>query len=426
MLSSTDETTIIERETNLCGDIILNEKNTSFEKYSLGNLDIEITRRCNFTCKHCGRGKAQNLTMTREIIDRLFSQIKNVTGGILLTGGEVALEMDIIAYFVNKLINCDWTPKELQIGTNGTCMEANQRLIELLCKVAKEKNILGAVFISDDLFHAECDKENLRYKSLDYFKSEVKKRGMLFNPNKPDDDKGKVNVFVKDLKESDGNDGVVVIGNAREYMEEISQKGVKLLWAMDDELFMCNNHKIQIIDGVIGCTLSVLANGNISIWQNYDYDRADKYCLGNILSEDFKPIIDNHNEKRAIYQCFESKNYLNLRANNEYNRDFPKDMRELFRFMELKYKLTFRARQDALRLYPELSADEIVALFPVLTDYEWLMMPEFSNYGTPQTPREAINIITNCRNDYGIYSSPRDYRENAIRIIVDEYISQKS
>ena len=94
--------------------------------------------------------------------------------------------------------------------------------------------------------------------------------------------------------------------------------------------------------------------------------------------------------------------------------------------MELKYKLTFRARQDALRLYPELSADEIVALFPVLTDYEWLMMPEFSNYGTPQTPREAINIITNCRNDYGIYSSPRDYRENAIRIIVDEYISQKS
>ena len=45
------------------------------EKLKLKGLGIEITRKCNKTCSHCMKGDSQNISLSKEIVDKLFSDI---------------------------------------------------------------------------------------------------------------------------------------------------------------------------------------------------------------------------------------------------------------------------------------------------------------------------------------------------------------
>lgn len=38
-------------------------------KINVHTLIVEVTRRCNMTCKHCLRGDAQSLDMQKETVD---------------------------------------------------------------------------------------------------------------------------------------------------------------------------------------------------------------------------------------------------------------------------------------------------------------------------------------------------------------------
>ena len=41
-------------------------------KIKTGMLAFEVTRRCNETCLHCCKGKAESIDMTKEIIDKVL------------------------------------------------------------------------------------------------------------------------------------------------------------------------------------------------------------------------------------------------------------------------------------------------------------------------------------------------------------------
>ena len=69
------------------------------KKYSLHDLSVEITRRCNKNCLHCMKGDAQNVTITEDIIDRVIADIPDVAR-LSLVGGEPLLELDKIAYLI--------------------------------------------------------------------------------------------------------------------------------------------------------------------------------------------------------------------------------------------------------------------------------------------------------------------------------------
>lgn len=68
------------------------------KKYIFAGLVIELTRRCNMRCKHCGRGEAQNITITKEIIDRIFENVQDCLS-LYVSGGEPLLEPDILVQF---------------------------------------------------------------------------------------------------------------------------------------------------------------------------------------------------------------------------------------------------------------------------------------------------------------------------------------
>lgn len=83
-------------------------------------LIIEVTRRCNMSCKHCMRGDAQNIDMDLYILDKFLSNFKNCfVREILFTGGEPTLKPEIIAQTLRLIKKYNITVKFFAIITNG-------------------------------------------------------------------------------------------------------------------------------------------------------------------------------------------------------------------------------------------------------------------------------------------------------------------
>lgn len=90
-------------------------------KYKFLILYIEITRKCNLKCQHWMRGNAQDLTITPEIIDMLFSQITEI-GEIGISGGETMLELDTFEYLVKAIDRHGIKVNRISFVTNGTIL----------------------------------------------------------------------------------------------------------------------------------------------------------------------------------------------------------------------------------------------------------------------------------------------------------------
>ncbi len=108
------------------------------KKYKYDELMIEITRKCNLQCEHCLRGDSQNITMSKDVIDRIFEDAADCKQ-ILLTGGEPLLALDEIEYFVDRILKSDWTTSNLAMTVNGTIRD--KRLIDIANKFCKSKVI---------------------------------------------------------------------------------------------------------------------------------------------------------------------------------------------------------------------------------------------------------------------------------------------
>lgn len=111
------------------------------------HLGIELTQRCNLNCRHCFRGEARNKDISREIIEKVFDEVKYV-GTLDLSGGEVFL-----AYEHLKMLLEIAKEKEVKIEScsmliNGTIYD--ERIYKLLDEFFGEDYQVG---ISSDDFH---------------------------------------------------------------------------------------------------------------------------------------------------------------------------------------------------------------------------------------------------------------------------------
>ena len=84
-------------------------------------LGIELTRKCNEVCNHCLRGPAQDLDLSKEVIDSLFDNNDiRLIENLYLSGGEPTMNGKGFSYLVDKIIE-----KKVVVGTyrviiNGT------------------------------------------------------------------------------------------------------------------------------------------------------------------------------------------------------------------------------------------------------------------------------------------------------------------
>lgn len=334
----------------------------SNKKYSCYNMNIEITRKCNFACEHCMRGDAQNITITKEIIDKIFDEIQDVKGFINLTGGEPLIAIDMIEYFVNKLIESKWEPLLFGIVTNGNVISSNQKIIDLLCRLAEKKNIKCSLDISIDEFHAKFDKDNAIAKSTyDFFVSELKKR----NKYTLEPANGKVLI---DFQERDNN--FLTIGRFKKYTFEKHPK-VNVIPCLRNQ----NSHFIDIENNTVHCLVVVLANGDIYSKSAYSYEEIKNLSTGNLLKSNFKEIIDKNNFD-SLFLCTELNNYNKVLQQYKFNSQVQ--LREpLIAYLCLqlmRFEKTMHIRKRLHKKYPNVPGWIIAKKIPMPTENQWNLM----------------------------------------------------
>ena len=101
--------------------------------YYMSCLAIEITRKCNKHCLFCARGDAQEVDITREIIDKTLSEVKGCFINTLrISGGEPLLKPDMICYLLNQIIEKHIFVNDVVIFTNGH-VTGNSELANCIC-----------------------------------------------------------------------------------------------------------------------------------------------------------------------------------------------------------------------------------------------------------------------------------------------------
>lgn len=116
------------------------------------HLGIELTQKCNLDCRHCFRGESTEISITEDIVRKIFNEVKYVE--ILdLSGGEVFLAYHELKMVLDIASELGITINRCNILTNGTVYD--QRIYDLLDKFFNGNYQVG---ISDDDFHEKSIK----------------------------------------------------------------------------------------------------------------------------------------------------------------------------------------------------------------------------------------------------------------------------
>lgn len=140
------------------------------KQYKIDKLVLEITRKCNMTCNHCMRGDAQNINMTRNVIDYILMQTTEIYD-ITFTGGEPFLNLDLINYFIHECERLGVLVHNFYIATNGSVQtkEAFMTIAKLyaLC----ESNEVSCIAGSNDGYHLdEWEIDWRMFKAFSFFR----------------------------------------------------------------------------------------------------------------------------------------------------------------------------------------------------------------------------------------------------------------
>ena len=93
------------------------------------DLGIELTQKCNLNCSHCFRGAARNRNISKEIIEKVFDEIKYIQT-LDLSGGEVFLGYEQLKTLLETANQKGTTIESCSMLTNGTIYDG--RIYELL------------------------------------------------------------------------------------------------------------------------------------------------------------------------------------------------------------------------------------------------------------------------------------------------------
>jgi len=130
----------------------------------ISSLTIEITRRCNLSCRHCLRGNSQDIDIDPMYIGILFQKISGVYS-LSITGGEPILNIsairDIVSFakLYNVEINNFYISSNCIFDSDITFNNFIAAIIELYnyCK----ENVYSQLHYSNDKFHTR--KPNQKY-----------------------------------------------------------------------------------------------------------------------------------------------------------------------------------------------------------------------------------------------------------------------
>lgn len=129
----------------------------------IGNLTLEITRKCNMNCAHCLRGETQNKNMTDRTIDRIFEILRyeeHSIGILSITGGEPTMNMHAILRIYQNLRIRKISLDTFYMVVNG--LHIPKTFFNLIKKYISFCNVPEGcgVLCSKDYYHDNIPEEN--------------------------------------------------------------------------------------------------------------------------------------------------------------------------------------------------------------------------------------------------------------------------
>lgn len=298
---------------------------------NFNDIDFEITRKCNLKCRHCMRGDEQNITMSKEVIDKFFSQTKYIRA-FLVTGGEPFINEEIFEYMVDSIIKHEIFINGVSMITNGTIR--SERIVKALNKLIYYcgiKNRFKSQFfcyvgVSDDMFHTEQIGIDTIIKTRDFYKERV-----IGN---------KFCKLVVDLKSTDSGEGLPIdiisdseVKDSRLILNAGKAKENHLgFWYQNkmnhriefdvesNDFVLCGEH-IDI--PFVKCPIIISANGNWGLGCHSEFNSSDDNAIGNLLTDEknITDMIKDYNEYKCICSCYEASEYSDAEfaiVNNYY------------------------------------------------------------------------------------------------------------
>lgn len=306
-------------------------------KYKYDELMIEITRKCNLQCAHCLRGDAQNITMSKEVIDKIFEDAADCKQ-LLFTGGEPLLALDEIEYFVDKVIANDWTTSNIAVTINGTIR--NPKLIDIANRFCRSKN--GSTFqiiVSDDEFHDKAQSKS----TVEFYQNCEHEPFVFVIPQKD---------LLKDTKEE-----FTLAGRAIDYYKNHPKLDEKYVVKNEEQ----TNHRLCVLKDRIPCAMYITVYGGFESYVGEEFSTVDRLSYGSILQHSMSELIDSHNDN-CVVTCHDAYliNYFNNLAE-------PNDLlSELVSQINITIMDRFiAARERARKLYPLVSTYDIIMAIPM-------------------------------------------------------------
>lgn len=313
---------------------------------------IEVTRKCNLKCRHCLRGEAENITITKEMIDNYFDNIDGILK-LNFTGGEPFLAIDEIEYTIDKIIKDKIRVASLAVITNGTILD--KRVADIFNKYNK--------YLHENMSYLFEDEKNTRVKLLisnSEFHENKPEKAFKFYRTLLDED---ISVDYR-IVESGVMDGLVNSGRAinipeTEYRKTNVPTGQHRIFYIKDSMTSdikrykdATGNNIIAEDMVYPC-IQLNANGNVVLSRPCTFIEEDKE----------ENIICNMKEKTNLTEAIEKWNDIHLLTRREaylldefYKRpDVPK---EVVNSVEEHVELLELTRKKAVEVLPYLDFRE--------------------------------------------------------------------
>ena len=123
-------------------------------KFTIDNLVIELTRRCNMACDHCLRGCAQNLDLDLNHVRTMLSKCDQIHS-ITLSGGEPGLAVDKIEAVLELCKEMNVEVGSFYIVTNGTVNQEKLAVAALRWYAYCYNNEASGLAVSTDQYHTK-------------------------------------------------------------------------------------------------------------------------------------------------------------------------------------------------------------------------------------------------------------------------------
>ena len=359
------------------------------KEYKYDALAVELSRRCNLKCIHCGRGNAQDVTITPEIIDAIFENVEECPKWYLL-GGEPLLATDMLEYFIDKLTRSDVGAKNFCLTTNGTILDST--LVPLLARFSESADDRSALIrISDDPFH-DTEQSKRAHEFYSDQASKYKRIKIHF-------------VFDEEIKQLQDNESfvhhvapVLISGRASDNIEavkELSKDGIHPT--------QVRNHRIRIDENTVKCWLAVWANGNVGFAEMQDYNTMDRLSIGNILCISMYEMITKHNAD-CLLSCRDLQQWEEMsawRIPGYLMQEYPMMpfLNELVsRIGESVFEKILAAREEAHRKYTHIPTWRIIEAIP-FPDFQYYGMDTVRKILDQFPPFELYDVLKNIDND---------------------------